>query len=127
MHLDARGGHVEVVKALGSFTNVDENAAANTGWTPIHRAAKGGHVNSVRFLTSLANVDVHAVAKDGCALIHVPTRGGRVEVVKVLGIVSERRRQRSRERQLTVARRCTSLLKAIEIDAEHRTPNASDF
>ncbi|KAH8676434.1 ankyrin repeat-containing domain protein, partial [Tricladium varicosporioides] len=63
LHLAARNGNIENLRALLADKRIDMNLQDGQGQTPLHKAAKKGHLNCVK---ALVDAGVDPCQKIGC-------------------------------------------------------------
>lgn len=63
IHLAAKNGHVDLIKALKD-AGADVSAQTEDGWTPMHLAAENGHVDVIKALTDAAAKHGYAIGSN---------------------------------------------------------------
>jgi serine/threonine-protein phosphatase 6 regulatory ankyrin repeat subunit B len=84
LHFAALGGHVEAVRELLKYQNLDVNAKDSEKRTPLHFAAMDGHTEIVDLLLKWPGIHVAPLDTKGLSPFHYSIQNGHLGVVKLL-------------------------------------------
>jgi ankyrin repeat protein len=84
LQLASRYGHLEFVKLLCTFGDLDAGILDGKGETAWHRAAKYDHVGVIRCLAEVKGVNLRKRSYDGRTALHLAAKYHRVNAVRCL-------------------------------------------
>ena len=83
LHIAARYGYDDIVRALVRAPDVHRNVRDDYGYTPLHKAAYYGMEQSTQLLID-AGADINIADNDQCTALHIAARYGYHDIIGAL-------------------------------------------